>query len=975
MAGKSKTSKNNSYITKKEAEKNLILKENLIYGSNFNSIFKNGIRDYYTYGFKSDDDLTGSSATIRQNWTKVANVLGDEWIINDKKIKYITYNNFFNDCKNPLNQFYLYSYFSKPTINNLYSIFQLTPELKITQKLSTVVSEKDKGIVKKIESINKNEIYTMSDLIDFNWIQNLNKFKKNKIYTTQQLKYFIQSEEKKANENKKQQDSRNKTVINNLSELNELGIIEKYNKYDPVIEEWFKALLQEMEMEDYFENNVYDFPQNYWRLSTNTMKNFYDNFQENEGFRDKFLYMIQFFSQYFIMGEIGELLIKRNMNKNISEAPFRYRQNYLTESLLDYNLYDLLVAIENKYWCYLKCKHGVACKTEEYIILPLQIRISTMNGREHVMYYDFENHIFSSMRLDFIDEITLYKYIEYDDSNISPVSCEYLETCKTSDSCKKKMEKIKQEIVNSKELLKYVWGVDTSEISVEDNIDKIPKKSVSVEIEYSSKEEEYIKDRFYRECRDFKITEKKSGNMINLKLNCEVLSSKEMYPWVRSYYTRLKSFKENNNEIFVEDDITKIHEIYKNDNFPKNNITRNTLLNNKKNKISINKEIGKISENKGHGALYHSIFSLYTSILADSIIKCGINMARRQKINVRDEVEGKIHEYFPANNKNITQLKNQLIRDINDNEFISRIDGNDYVKFIDKYEENKTGYEYKRYLYHILPLTNVECRWLKSICNHPFAQLFLEKNILNKITNYLGENIKELPISKIKYYDRFHQQYYNKLEKYNLNTNELSQEDKEAAEKYINYFKIVLRNITTKTPNELTITYNTIKNRPVTKKVYPCWIVFCKRNHIFQLYSVNSENDQLEIINFERIANIEENIKSSNKYKHKQLEKKILSCLNIERVITIEFYNHKNVPDRILTEFSPWKKECIYDKTTEKYTMTLYYYKREETELLVRLLSYGPYIKISKVGNSLMSKNLRERINNQYNLYIKDSER
>lgn len=58
---------------------------------------------------------------------------------------------------------------------------------------------------------------------------------------------------------------------------------------------------------------------------------------------------------------------------------------------------------------------------------------------------------------------------------------------------------------------------------------------------------------------------------------------------------------------------------------------------------------------------------------------------------------------------------------------------------------------------------------------------------------------------------------------------------------------------------------------------------------------------------------------------------------------------------------------CIYDEITEKYTMTLYYYERDEAEILSRLLGYGPYIKIIKSDNDGILDKLKYRIENQYN--------
>ena len=46
------------------------------------------------------------------------------------------------------------------------------------------------------------------------------------------------------------------------------------------------------------------------------------------------------------------------------------------------------------------------------------------------------------------------------------------------------------------------------------------------------------------------------------------------------------------------------------------------------------------------------------------------------------------------------------------------------------------------------------------------------------------------------------------------------------------------------------------------------------------------------------------------------------------------------MPDRILTEFSCFKKKCV-KWGNDRYRMTLYYDKEDKREIIVRLLSYG----------------------------------
>ena len=80
--------------------------------------------------------------------------------------------------------------------------------------------------------------------------------------------------------------------------------------------------------------------------------------------------------------------------------------------------------------------------------------------------------------------------------------------------------------------------------------------------------------------------------------------------------------------------------------------------------------------------------------------------------------------------------------------------------------------------------------------------------------------------------------------------------------------------------------------------------------------------------------------------------------------LKVEFYEGKrNLPDRILTEFSLWKKKCVYEETTGLYTMRLYYPREDEKEILIRLLGYGPYIRVSSDDeNNTVCRELKRRV-------------
>jgi hypothetical protein len=83
-----------------------------------------------------------------------------------------------------------------------------------------------------------------------------------------------------------------------------------------------------------------------------------------------------------------------------------------------------------------------------------------------------------------------------------------------------------------------------------------------------------------------------------------------------------------------------------------------------------------------------------------------------------------------------------------------------------------------------------------------------------------------------------------------------------------------------------------------------------------------------------------------------------------ERHVEIEFYDVRNMADRLLTEFSPWKKKCIFEKSTGLYKLKIFYQSQDETELVVRLMGYGADVHFPD-SNHPICREITRRIHEQ----------
>ena len=73
------------------------------------------------------------------------------------------------------------------------------------------------------------------------------------------------------------------------------------------------------------------------------------------------------------------------------------------------------------------------------------------------------------------------------------------------------------------------------------------------------------------------------------------------------------------------------------------------------------------------------------------------------------------------------------------------------------------------------------------------------------------------------------------------------------------------------------------------------------------------------------ISRIENAVETGRTFDYAEAEQ-AYNCFSNKDIMAVEleFYDVRNIADRILTEFSPWKKKCIYDSKTHLFRLTIY---------------------------------------------------
>lgn len=215
-----------------------------------------------------------------------------------------------------------------------------------------------------------------------------------------------------------------------------------------------------------------------------------------------------------------------------------------------------------------------------------------------------------------------------------------------------------------------------------------------------------------------------------------------------------------------------------------------------------------------------------------------------------------------------------------------------------------------------MPLTALQKQWFVAILNDPKVKLFYDDIPLKDCL----ANIEPL-FTNIDY--KLYDQY--------------SDGDNYSDPRYIKNFRLILEAIKKKRPISITA-YN--KNGRVFKtKLLPHKLEYSSKDDKFRVISLGRSMNE---INLQRIIHAQY---TDIDIPSKARLKKPALC---EVVISIS--DELNALERALIHFAHFEKrvEKIGDK---KYVLRIKYYENDETELVTRILSFGPYLKVTEPEN------------------------
>ncbi len=247
-------------------------------------------------------------------------------------------------------------------------------------------------------------------------------------------------------------------------------------------------------------------------------------------------------------------------------------------------------------------------------------------------------------------------------------------------------------------------------------------------------------------------------------------------------------------------------------------------------------------------------------------------------------------------------------------------------------------YSKSDFSYFKRPLTLLEKSWIKTLLKDNRILLFISEEEVLKLEDHL-KNIEPL----------FYSEDFHIFDS-------ASDGDDYEDEDYIKNFKKILSACKANVP--LLIEYESPSGNLIREHFVPWKICYSQKDDKFRLLCETKKRKFT--LNLSRIKDVAFSEESDLVLSHLHIKS---FCID---PIIIEISNERNALERCMLQFASWEKQTEYDDETKKYICKIYYDKQDETELLIRILAFGPVIKV--LGPRGFLKSIKERIFRQIEL-------
>lgn len=246
----------------------------------------------------------------------------------------------------------------------------------------------------------------------------------------------------------------------------------------------------------------------------------------------------------------------------------------------------------------------------------------------------------------------------------------------------------------------------------------------------------------------------------------------------------------------------------------------------------------------------------------------------------------------------------------------------------------------------LLPLTNLQKSWLKSLLEDERILLFLTEEELACAASWLADT-KPLYLNReFHYFDRY------------------LDGDNYASPSYRKIFRTILNAL--EQNSTLLITYKRKQGDTVCFEVFPYQLQFSGKDDKFRLCCLKSTGKRFStntILNLNRIESCHLTGHSIEKNREKYCFRPVMRAPG---PVLLEISGERNSLERCMLHFANYEKHTRYDEERGIYLCSIYYDLADETELLIDILSFGPVIRV--LGPDSFLAQIRRRVRRQHEL-------
>lgn len=241
-------------------------------------------------------------------------------------------------------------------------------------------------------------------------------------------------------------------------------------------------------------------------------------------------------------------------------------------------------------------------------------------------------------------------------------------------------------------------------------------------------------------------------------------------------------------------------------------------------------------------------------------------------------------------------------------------------------------------------MTSLQKRWIKTILADSKFCLFMDDSEISALKLKLENEEPLYDSENIFSFDRF------------------SDGDDFSNPLYRKNFRNILEAL--KLNEIIKITFVTSRGKRICAPVLPVSIEYSAKNDCFRfLCSVIKSNTLYKRIVI-KASSVQNTEKTGKIFSGKPDTEKYFSESRCDTPVTVEVSDERNGIERFMMEFASYEKYSIFDLGTGKCTVSIWYDKQDEIELLVTLLSFGPVLEIK--GPENFRKQAADRVKSQY---------